>query len=122
MFMTMLGLATAAFSWFFAIACLKGCNWVLVTGYSIADKETKQKYREKNDVPAMNKYIGKTIFLPLAIVMTFFTVISLIDLPPDLFSLVGNVLGVGGVVATVLAVKGAITVVFSGRFERKVEN
>ncbi|MCL1996280.1 MAG: hypothetical protein FWG63_08745 [Defluviitaleaceae bacterium] len=62
-----LTLVLAGLFWFFAIVCLKGCDWllvILISGFSLADKETKQKYREKNDIPAMNKYMGKTMFLP----------------------------------------------------------
>ena len=119
MFITISSLAITTFLWFFAIACLRGCNWVLATGYSTANKETKQKYREKKDVPAMNKYIGKTIFLPMAILMTLFSAILFIDLAPNIVSLVENVLGIFGIAVTILAIKGAVTALLGSRFDKK---
>jgi hypothetical protein len=48
------------------VFCLKGCNWVLLSGYNLS-KDDRKRFREQYDVITMNKYIGKMIFLPLAL-------------------------------------------------------
>jgi general stress protein CsbA len=48
------------------IFCLKGCNWVLLSGHNLS-KDDRKRFREQYDVITMNKYIGKMIFLPLAL-------------------------------------------------------
>ena len=52
--------------WAMTIICLRGCGWVLISGYSLLPKEDKDKFRQKYDVISMNKYLGKTVFMPLA--------------------------------------------------------
>jgi len=45
--------------------CLKGVDWVLISG--IFSREERKKFKAKHDMIAMNRFIGKRVFLPGAI-------------------------------------------------------
>jgi hypothetical protein len=56
--------------WGMSFICMRGCSWILISGTNMLSKEEKQTFREKHDIVAMNRYIGKIIFLPLALYLT----------------------------------------------------
>ena len=60
--------------WVIGIICIKGCNVILVSGANLMPKEDRKKYKEKHDIIAMNRYIGKVIILPLAALCSFMSV------------------------------------------------
>ena len=61
-----------AFFWFMTIVTLKGVDWILLSGVNILPKEERRKYKEKHDMIAMNRFIGKRIFLPVSVAGTVF--------------------------------------------------
>jgi hypothetical protein len=65
-FASLLTISSSFGLWAMTIICLRGCDWILISGYSLLPKEDKDKYRQKYDVISMNKYLGKTVFMPLA--------------------------------------------------------
>ena len=56
-----------------AAVCLKGCDWVFISGY--IHKDDRDKFRKEHDMPAMNRYLAKAIVIPL---MMFFAVFQLL--------------------------------------------
>jgi len=56
--------------WAMVFACLRGCDWILISGYTLLPKEDKEKFKQQYDIVLMNKYIGKTMFLPISVVCT----------------------------------------------------
>ena len=62
-------LVMAALFWIMTILCMK-VDWILVNGVNMLPKEDRLKYKEKHDMRAMNKFIAKRIFMPLAIMST----------------------------------------------------
>ena len=67
-FASLLTISSGFGLWAMTIICLRGCGWILISGYSLLPKEDKDKFRQKYDVISMNKYLGKTVFMPLAII------------------------------------------------------
>ena len=70
----MLGLIGFSFgavcSWLLTIKCLKGCDWILVNGPNTMPKADKVKYKEQHDMVGLNRYIGKTILMPMSIIFS----------------------------------------------------
>ena len=54
--------------WFFFAICFNGCDWDF---NSTHDKKDRKVFKEHYDVKAINKYLGKTLFLPLAVLLTY---------------------------------------------------
>lgn|GEM_PF-1116541 len=100
-------------TWFITYMCLrkKGCNWFMLSGYLTMPKEERLKYKAKFDVIAMNRYAGKMIHLPLAILM-----VLLIPLPFYQGAWYGAVLGIYAVMICVLSFI-AVSKLFSNEFE-----
>ena len=67
--------------WAMTVICLRGVDWILISGVNTLPKAERQKYKEKHDMVAMNKFIGKKVFLPLAIICTITAVVILLDAP-----------------------------------------
>jgi accessory gene regulator protein AgrB len=112
-------LGTGLFLWFLTINCLRGCNWILVSGISTSSKAVKLQYRMQNDVPAMNRYMGKTIFLPFSIYCTVLWIMMFFNIPWMVEAWFGIVL----TVFTFLMVGFcfyAVVQVLGGRFKRRV--
>jgi len=51
---------------FLGIKCLRGIDWIFISGWILMPKEDKQKFRAQHDMLAMNRLIGKQVFLPTA--------------------------------------------------------
>ena len=49
------------------IKCLRGVDWIFISGWTIMPKEDKQKFKKKHDMVAMNRLIGKRVFIPIAV-------------------------------------------------------
>ncbi|MCL1988654.1 MAG: hypothetical protein FWG64_11915 [Firmicutes bacterium] len=132
MIITIIMSVCAMFFAFITWACLLkkgGCNWILLSGESIVDKETKQLFRARHDVPAMNRYMAKTGYLPLAVTFTLFAVIyGLGDYGFGIIETVAwqdiAILAVGvAILAVCVNVVRVYLQVIGGKFERgKLEN
>lgn len=73
----MIGLIiVTAILWVATVFFLLGYGENLIAGYNTLSKEEKLKYKEKNNVAARNKYLGKTILLPMSLL---FSIILLTD-------------------------------------------
>jgi threonine/homoserine/homoserine lactone efflux protein len=60
----------AVMLWVFTYFFIKGVDWIMISGVSTLPKEEKERYRKKHDVTAMNRYTGKMMLLPMAIIFT----------------------------------------------------
>ena len=59
--------------------CLKGVDWILISGPNMLPKEDRQKYKDKHDMVALNRFIGKRVFLPSAVsCFAFSAIVSLV--------------------------------------------
>ena len=67
------------FCGFMTIMCLKGVDWVMISG--IYGKDERQKFKNKYDTVAMNRYIGKMIMLPATILCAATIPLFVFDLP-----------------------------------------
>lgn len=56
--------------WAIAIKCLVGCDWILISGPNMLPKEDRIKFKAQHDMIGLNRYMGKTAFLPAAIIAT----------------------------------------------------
>ena len=65
-------LVLGLFCWAMTIICLN-VDWVMISGVNMLPKDERLKFKEKHDMRAMNKYIGKRMFLPSAIFCSIFT-------------------------------------------------
>jgi energy-converting hydrogenase Eha subunit H len=103
-------LVLALLLWAAAIKCIIGCDWILVSGVNTLPKEEKQKYKEQHDMVAMNRYIGKRMLLPMAVVCSLYAAVMLID--TDLFRTVwfGTVIFVTTVAAMGLCFSAVVKV------------
>ncbi|MCL2015018.1 MAG: hypothetical protein FWG68_02085 [Defluviitaleaceae bacterium] len=78
MIITIIMSVCAVFFIFITWACLLkngGCNWILLNGENIVDKDAKELFKARHDVPTMNRYLAKNGFLPLAVTFTLFAII-----------------------------------------------
>ena len=57
--------------WTLTAVCLKGCDWIFISGVNIMRKEDRIKFKQQHNMVEMNKYIGKMIFLPTAAYISF---------------------------------------------------
>ena len=111
--------ALALVCWALAFICLKGSDLILLSGISTANKKEKAKFREQYDVRAMNKCIGKLIFVPVAIVTTAAAITELMrHLELYLPSLYGTAITIGTIAAIIICIVGTVFI-FNGKFEKK---
>ncbi|MCL2198551.1 MAG: DUF3784 domain-containing protein [Defluviitaleaceae bacterium] len=106
------------FLWVLTIAALKGVDWIFISGVSTLPKEDRQKYKEKHDMPAMNKYIGKRVFLPSAVFVTASIPIMLF---PEIFE---QALWLAAVIviaciALLVSIFSALPKILGGHFEKR---
>ena len=82
-------------AWGMTYFCLraKGSNLFTPSGYLTLPKDERAKYKAKYDVIAMNRYSGKMVYLPLALLLT-----AMIPLPVYHATWYGIIVGMGGVV------------------------
>ena len=66
---TILGVLGLIF-WILTIFTLRGVDWVLISGVTTLSKGERQKFKEKNNMTEMNRYIGKRVFLPIALMLS----------------------------------------------------
>jgi len=67
------------FFWILTIFTFKGVDWILINGVNMSSKEEKQKFKEKHDMITMNRYIGKQVFLPIAVLFSLIVPLILFD-------------------------------------------
>jgi len=60
----------AVFFWFLTAATLKGVDWIFISGVNSLPKEERQAFKEKHDMISMNRYLGKRILLPTAVLFS----------------------------------------------------
>jgi len=66
------------FFWIMTILCFK-TDWIFVSGVNMMPKADRVTYKEKHDMKAMNHYIGKRVFLPLAIACTISPILIIFE-------------------------------------------
>jgi len=85
-----------------AVFCLKGVDWVLINGVNTLSKEEQQEFKDKYDMIAMNRYIGKRILLPLALLCLIYVPIIAFEtldwMQSAWFGILVIVVSIGGVV------------------------
>ena len=91
------------FLWILTAFTLKGVDWILISGVNTLPKEEKRKFKEKYDVVAMNKYAGKNIFLPTAVLCTLIVLLIFLGAEwkqsaPVLFAVIMTVISVALIV------------------------
>jgi ABC-type Na+ efflux pump permease subunit len=68
--MAIILLIAAFLLWAGCIRCLTGTEVILISGVGTLPRAERQKYRERHDMKAMNKDIGKRVLLPLSVALS----------------------------------------------------
>jgi len=112
-------LISSLLGWGMVFICLRksGCNWVMISGIY---GEEKQKYRDKHDVVALNRYAGKSILLPTAIMITM-TLPMPLDFAWSTSAWYGILIGICAV-ASMVRIFIAIPQMLGTRFEKNHNN
>ena len=98
-------------SWVYFVLCMKGYNKVFLVG---KNKEMQKKYSARYKLIEMNRFIGFTIFLPIAGLCTAVYIIILVR-GPEL--LLGMLLGLCGFTIVMLCIS-TISQILGGRFRK----
>jgi len=106
----------ALLSWIMTAVCMK-VDWIFVSGVNLLPKADRQKYKEKHDMRAMNRFIGKRIFMPLAVLFTIIAPISYVD-AEWMQSAWFGVLLVIVVIATLVMIFTALPKILGNKFEK----
>jgi hypothetical protein len=109
-------IALCIFFWAFTVICLKGCTHILISGYSLASKDEKRKYKEQYDVVAMNRYIGKMIFLPISLFCT--VLIPTFFVNDTMLERFDVITGIGAITVLALCFYAAAKVLSGNKFKR----
>ena len=104
--------------WVFGAFCLRGINRFLLNGYT---KKEAEKAKEQFDVILMNRYIGKTIIIPIAIILTFISVWLLFDFHFMSSTVVGVAFGIATLAVIILCFY-SVTQILGNRFKKQGEN
>jgi len=96
------------FFWIMTAFTLKGVDWILINGVNLLPNEGKQEFRKKYDVFAINKYIGKNVFLPIAVICSLIVPLIYFDnewlqSQPALFGIAITIISISFVVYLVRA-------------------
>ncbi|MCL1997309.1 MAG: hypothetical protein FWG65_00905 [Turicibacter sp.] len=127
MILTILMTILAVYMGFLTWACLfkrGGCDWVLIGSEAIADKQTKALFREKHDVPRMNRHFGKQVYLPLTLCFSGFVLLHTIGFAAPLSETIALAVQIAVFVALVAAFVNTMRVYLQfvgGKFERGKE-
>jgi hypothetical protein len=101
--------------WSMTFFTIKGVDWIIVSGPNMLPKEERQAYKEKHDMIAMNRFIGKRILLPLSVWGS--VLIPSIFLSPEFtayYIFIGAVAGIAMVL-----IFSAVPKLFGNHFEKK---
>ena len=107
-------LSIALFSGIMTVFCLKGVDWVLISGVNMLPKEERQKFKEKHDMIAMNKFIGKRVFFPTTVLCLACVPLVVFDIP-DWF----DAMIVVAVIAVLVYVFSALPKILGDHFARR---
>ena len=104
--------------WILTVICLKGCNKIFISGYSTASDDEKKKYKEKYDVAAMNKFLGKVVFLPLSVFCT--ALIPMFIYESMLHGLlIGVITGIASIIILILGIYATVVIVDGDKVKNK---
>ena len=92
-------------------------DWNMISGVNMLPKEERQKFKEKHDMRAMNRYIGKRIFFPLAVLCSILAPILLLEFELMQSTVVGIVFFVA-VVAFIVYIVSTASKVLGNKFEK----
>jgi hypothetical protein len=106
----------ALFFWIMTIICMN-VDWVMINGVNILPKEERQKFKEKHDMRAMNKFIGNRVFLPLAVLLSALTPLIAFEPVWAQSNWVGIVILVA-IVAVVIYIVSAVPKILGNKFEK----
>ena len=104
--------------WVLGAFCLSGLNKLLLSGNTKKDAE---KLKGQYDLISMNRYIGKTIIIPIAVIFSFISVWILFDFHFMSSTIFGVVFGIAVLAVTVLCFYAA-TQILGNRFKKQGEN
>ena len=108
-----------AFCWAFGLYSLSGrCKWITLSrNADLRTLEGQQRYREQNDVQAMNQFLAKIMFLPVAVLLTAILAISWlgVDFTPFMRGA-----GFGFGISLLLLWAKSIRDILGGKFARNV--
>ena len=99
--------------------CLKGVDWILISGVNMLPKEDKQKFKEKHDMIAMNRLIGKRIFLPLTILCLACVLVLIFGIPEWMQSAWFGAVIVVAIIAALVLVFSALPKILGNHFEKR---
>ena len=85
--------------WLLTIKCMRGCDWILISGPNIMPKEDKIKYKQQHDMIRMNKYLGKMVFIPASIITSMFVIAFALN-----WDIADWIIGLSAVIMLVLSV------------------
>ena len=104
--------------WILMVICLKDCNKIIISGYSTASEDEKKKYKQKYDVAAMNKFLGKVVFLPLSVFCT--ALIPIFVYEGMLYGLlIGIITGIGSIIILILGIYATVVILDGDKFKIK---
>jgi len=110
-----LAVVLSLFFWIFGALCLRGLNKVLIAGFRKADACA---YKERFDVISQNRYIGKTMFFPLAFFSSIVAILLLFDVPFFNSTWFSVAFSIAALVVTGLCMFSA-TQILGNRFKRR---
>jgi len=105
--------------WALTIIALSGVNWIFISGPNTLPKKDRQAFKAMHDMPALNRFIGLRMFLPLAVMVTVFA-------PPFIFDWAWTGATWFGIIVTTAAffvvgsVFGALITIIGGKFEKNL--
>jgi len=105
------------FFWIMTILCFK-TDWIFVSGVNMLPKEDKIKYKETHDMKAMNCFIAKRVFLPLAIASTISPLIILFEDAEWVQSTWFGILITLVIIALVVSIFSIIPKILGTKFEK----
>jgi len=94
-------------------------DWIFISGPNTLPSKDRQAFKAMHDMPALNRYIGWRMFLPLAVMITVFA-------PPFIFDVSWTGSTWFGVVVTAAAFFAVgsffstLITVIGGKFEKNV--
>jgi hypothetical protein len=103
------------------IFCLRGVDWILISGVNTLPKEDRRKFKERHDMIAMNKFIGKRVFLPATILCLGFMPFFFFESHEWMQSAWFGAVIIAVVIAALVPVFSALPKILGSHFEKKTD-
>ena len=107
------------FSGIMTVFCLKGVDRVLISGAGTLPKKERQKFKEKHDMIAMNKFIGRRVFLPLTVLNLAFLPFMAFNTPGWMQSAWFGAVMIVAIIAALVPVFSALPKILGNHFEKR---